>query len=122
MGFFDFLDSRISIAKWASNGFQSMRARYPGFTDEQIAKKLLENRYRSILPGGAEATVLHQLRSQAVDIFTLCEVVVEVELLKDLSLYDRATAKIKGENLVMHTHGVVTTALAKLGHVQTLRH
>lgn len=115
MGFFDFLDSRKSLAKWAAKIFTQARHQNPQISDNEIIDIAIHTRYSIVRLKPHQTEILHSLRDTASDIFSLCYLIAEVELLSHLDAYHRMTLQMGGENIVDHTFNVIGKELAKLG-------
>ncbi len=115
MGFFDFLDSRKSLAKWAAKLFREARRNNPQISTQEIIDAAIHARYAVIRPKPHEAEILHNQRREATDIFSFCHLIAEVELLSHLNFFDRTTMQMGGENIVTHTYNVIDNELIKLG-------
>lgn len=119
MGFFDFLDSRKSVARWTAKLFTQARRNNTQISTQDIIDSAIHARYSVIRPKPHQAGILHTRRREATDIFSFCHLIVEVELLSHLSAYDRMTLQIGGENIVEHTYNAVDNELTKLGFQRT---
>lgn len=89
MGLFDFLDARVTVARWAAKWFHEGRKQ--GHTDSDIIAAALNNRYQTIGLNSDQAAMLRVKHAQATDIHTLCHLIAEIELLNHLDLMDRMT-------------------------------
>lgn len=117
MGFFDFLDSRKSVAKWAAKLFRQARQTNPELSTQNIIDLALQSRYSVIGPKPHQAEILRTQRHGAIDIFSFCHLIAEVEFLSHLNGFDRITLQMGGENIVQHTYNVIDNELIKLGFV-----
>ena len=116
MGLFDFFDSRKSVARWAAKCFRKVNAQNPNSTDAEIIELALRSRY-AVGPrlSAPQQKILLENRASAVDIFTLCYLIADTELLDHLSVHDKATMTWKGLNVVQHTYKVIDGELERLG-------
>ena len=115
MGFFDFLDTRKSIAKWVAKLFREARQQNAHASIQEIITVILYTRYHVIGPKGRGPAILRARRNEAIDIFSLCHLIAEVELLSHLNDYDRIMLQMGGENIIRHTYRVMDEELIKLG-------
>ena len=113
MGLFDFLDSRITVARWAAKWFREGRTQ--SLRDADIIEAALQSRYQTIGLNPDQAAMLRVRRPKATDIYELCHLVAEVELLSHLDLMDRMNLQMGGEGIVEHTYGIMDRELKKLG-------
>lgn len=105
-------DSRIDTARWADKQFRRMAGR----SDREIIHALIQVRY-GMLARQHYASAMSAFESgQVRDIFSLCVMITELELLGHLTDEERRTLTIEGENIVVHTHRVVARELVRLGH------
>ena len=89
MGFFDSLDSRKSLAKWAARFFKTAREMNPNISDTEIIQLAIKSRYNhgpSLSYQQKEILVKHL--PEAIDIHSLCETIARAELLDHLEASD----------------------------------
>ena len=115
MGLFDFLDSRKSCAKNLAKKYTEVLQLRPHFSAQEIIEVVIQARYSIIGPNPHQAEIFYTRRHEATDIFSLCHLIAEVELLSHLTASDRITMQMGGENIVQHTYDVMDNELVKLG-------
>lgn len=115
MGLFDFADSRIGVARWAAKWFREARRQNPSMPDNDIIEVALLTRYHPIPLNQQQADILHAERHMATDIYGLCHLIAEIELLSHLDMMDRMNLRKGGEGIVEHTYGVIDREIKKLG-------
>ena len=115
MALFDFLDARITTARWAAKIFNELRK--AGGPDAEIVHVALYMRYKMIPLNSGQKEIFDMLMHawSPADIYGLCHLVAEVELLNHLDLYDRVELIVCGENIVTHTYAVIDRELQRLG-------
>lgn len=115
MGLLDFLDSRKSLAKCMAKTFTHAHKNNPQLSDQDIIALAIHARYLAIGLKPHQDEILRARRQEATDIFSLCHLIAEVELLSHLNDYDRITLQMGGENIVRHTLNVIDNELIRLG-------
>jgi len=115
MALFDCLDARITTARWAAKQFNEGRTR--GIADAEIVRVALGLRYQCISLSPSQMTVFQEgmLEVRPSDIYGLCQIIAEVELLNHLDGFDRFALRVGGENIVTHTYAVIDRELQRLG-------
>jgi hypothetical protein len=116
MGLFDFFDSRIGVARWAVKWFREARRRYPAVSDEQVIELALQVRYCAYRLKPEQQVILREKRHMATDIYGLCHLIAEIELLSHLDDVDREWLQMSGEPIVAHTYSVIDRELKRLGY------
>ena len=68
---------------------------------------------------GDQPARLELLAGSVRNIFDLCHLIADLELLNHLTPTQRETMTTRGENIVTHTHSVMDRELEGLGHVRS---
>ena len=115
MAFFDFLDTRKLIAKRVAQTFTQILQKDPHTPVHDIIDFVLGMSYSRFPLKPSQVEILERRRHTAVDIFSLCHLIAEVELLSHLTWEERYTLQMGGESVVFHTYRVMDQELIRRG-------
>jgi len=116
MAFFDFLDSRRGIARWADKCFKSFKAQFPEATEQEMALVSLGIRYKSFASDALKVYISTHAPNVR-NIHHLCYLVAEAELhnlIDSMSVFN--LMRSKDDNPLQQTRRVIDDELAKLGY------
>ena len=117
MGFFDFLDARRGIARWADKWFRTLKAKDPSSSNLEIARMSLSLRYQSLANDMTKIYVSQRVEDVS-DIFDLCYLVADAECHRLLSPGGRLELMLPEhrDHAYNQSYRIIDEELTKLGY------
>ena len=111
-----FLDARKAIAKWGHDMFEWWEREDPPIPIENFIDTALVLRLKVIGPKRMNPHIITEGRSRVIDIFSLCYLVAEAEILSRFTFEERMYGITDGKDISQKIHDVIDHELIRSGH------